>query len=95
MISASGVWHEQLVDAKGPLSRTILPGADGSLYIFTNATGVPPAFEVPKPPELGAYDNTGGLRSHSIPAAEIKHVWQMHVIATLVRCILRCKALNG
>lgn len=46
LVSASGVWHEQTSSAHTPLSHTILPGADGSLYIFTDTAGVAPAFEV-------------------------------------------------
>lgn len=46
LVSGSGVWQEQLHTAQDPLSRTILPGADGSLYILTDAAGVQQTFEV-------------------------------------------------
>ena len=46
LLSGSGVWHEQPAARKDPLLRTILPGADGSLYIFTDAAGVQQSLEV-------------------------------------------------
>lgn len=47
LVSGSGAWHEELAGAKDALSRTILPGADGSLYIVTDIAGSPQEFEVP------------------------------------------------
>lgn len=46
LLSGSGVWQEQPAACTDPLLRTILPGADGSLYIFTDATGVQQSLEV-------------------------------------------------
>ena len=39
LLSSSGIWFENSPENEDPVSRSILPGADGSLYIFTDASG--------------------------------------------------------
>ena len=46
LLSSSGTWQETSPDTKKPVSRSILPGADGSLYIFTDSLGASQALEV-------------------------------------------------
>ena len=46
LLSSSGIWFENSPKNEAPVSHSILPGADGSLYIFTDASGASQALEV-------------------------------------------------
>ena len=46
LLSSSGIWFENSPDNEDPVSNSILPGADGSLYIFTDALGTSQALQV-------------------------------------------------
>jgi len=46
LLSSSGIWYENSQDSEQPVSHSILPGADGSLYIFSDALGASQALEV-------------------------------------------------
>ena len=46
LLSSSGIWVENSPKNEAPVSHSILPGADGSLYIFTDASGASQALEV-------------------------------------------------
>lgn len=46
LLSSSGTWFESSVENEDHVSHSILPGADGSLYIFTDASGAGQALEV-------------------------------------------------
>ena len=46
LLSGSGIWFENRPDSEDPVSHSILPGADGSLYIFTEALGASQALQV-------------------------------------------------
>jgi len=46
LLSSSGIWYENSQDSEEPVSHSILPGADGSLYIFSDALGASQALEV-------------------------------------------------
>ncbi|DBA76306.1 TPA: bifunctional endoribonuclease/protein kinase ire1 [Trebouxia sp. C0004] len=45
LLSSSGIWYENSQDSEEPMSHLILPGADGSLYIFSDALGASQALE--------------------------------------------------
>ena len=45
LLSSSGIWYENSQDSE-PVPHSILPGADGSLYIFSDALGASQALEV-------------------------------------------------
>lgn len=46
LLSSSGVWYKNSLGSADPVSHSILPGADGSLYIFSDALGASQALEV-------------------------------------------------
>lgn len=46
LLSSSGTWFENSLNNEDPVSHSILPGADGSLYIFTDDSGAGQALEV-------------------------------------------------
>ena len=46
LLSSSGIWYENSHGSEEPVSHSILPGADGSLYIFSDALGASQALEV-------------------------------------------------
>lgn len=46
LLSSSGIWFENSPKNEDSVSHSILPGADGSLYIFTDASGVSQVLEV-------------------------------------------------
>lgn len=52
LLSSSGIWYENSPHNTDPVSHSILPGADGSLYIFTGALGASQALEVRSDPLL-------------------------------------------
>lgn len=46
LLSSSGIWFENGPENEDPVLHSILPGADGSLYIFTDALGASQAVQV-------------------------------------------------
>lgn len=46
LLSSSGIWFENSPENGDPVPHSILPGVDGSLYIFTDALGAIQALQV-------------------------------------------------